>query len=127
MANAPQIAEKAAEQLKANVPTLVHIDPKLDYGMSPDALALAFAQLTAHIIDLAPVGWLGIAGGDTSSRICDLLDFSAIDYLSDFQPGIGLNCALHSSPEINAMRLILKGGQMGTPDLFNRFLEAART
>ena len=127
MANAPQIAEKAAKQLKANVPTLVHIDPKLEYGMSPDALALAFAKLTARIIDLAPVGWLGIAGGDTSSRICDLLDFSAIDYLSDFQPGIGLNCALHSSPEINAMRLILKGGQMGTPDLFNRFLEAART
>ncbi|MGR3562471.1 MAG: four-carbon acid sugar kinase family protein [Heliomarina sp.] len=126
MENAPQIAEKAAELLKANVPTLVHIDPQLDYGMSPDALALALAKLTARIIALAPVGWLGIAGGDTSSRICDLLDFSAIDYLSDFQPGIGLNCAQHSSPEINAIRLILKGGQMGTPNLFSQFLGTAQ-
>lgn len=126
MENAPQIAEKAAELLKANVPTLVHIDPQLDYGMSPDALALALAKLTARIIALAPVGWLGIAGGDTSSRICDLLDFSSIDYLSDFQAGIGLNCAQHSSPEINAMRLILKGGQMGTPDLFSQFLGTAQ-
>ena len=126
MENAPQIAAKAAKLLAADTPTLVHIDPQLDYGMSPDALALALAELTARIIALAPVGWLGIAGGDTSSRICDLLDFSSIDYLSDFQPGIGLNCAQHSSPEINAMRLILKGGQMGTPDLFRQFLGTAR-
>ena len=127
LANSWQTIATAAAALASDTPVLLHTDPELDYNMSPDHLALASGELLAKIVTTSPVGWLGIAGGDTSSRICGLLGFTAIDYLEAFSPGVGLCRARHDTPDLDGMRLILKGGQMGEADLFTRFRAAARS
>lgn len=124
-ASLTDLCNKARNALDAGAAVLVHTDPDLDYGMSPDDLAIASAGLLGEILAHSRVGWLGIAGGDTSSRICELMGFSAIDFLETISPGVALCRALHPSQELDGLRLMLKGGQMGDENLFNRLLDAA--
>lgn len=116
------IIAKATQSLNQHKPTLIYTDPQADYGIPPDQLATTCADLLATILSHVPVGWLGIAGGDTSSRICHALGFTAIDHHQTITPGVALCTGLHTNPDRNGMRLMLKGGQMGEPDLFTRFL-----
>ncbi|MCB1342946.1 MAG: four-carbon acid sugar kinase family protein [Pseudooceanicola sp.] len=125
--HAPETLVAAARaRLEQGKAVLIHTDPDEDYGLSPDALAHRGARILRAIVEASPVGWLGVAGGDTSSRICTELGFSAIDTIGALAPGVSLCGASHAAPERDGMRLMLKGGQMGGSDLFNQFLAVAR-
>ncbi|MEC7257456.1 MAG: four-carbon acid sugar kinase family protein [Pseudomonadota bacterium] len=121
------LCRKVRAALDNGAPVLIHTDPDLDYGKSPDALAMASARLLSGLLADARIGWLGIAGGDTSSRICEVMDLSAIDFLETISPGVALCRGVHRSDQFDGLRLMLKGGQMGDDDLFNRFLSLARS
>lgn len=120
------VEAEAAALLGQGKPVLLHLDPQTDYAMPPERLAALSSALLARVVARQPVGWLGIAGGDTSSRICAALDMSAIDYLAPIAPGVGLCRAVHRHAAMNGMRLMLKGGQMGDDTLFDTFGALAR-
>ncbi len=124
--SSPRATEEAAvAALARGARVLMHLDPEADYAMPPERLAALTSAMLARVLGRAPVGWLGIAGGDTSSRICAELELGAIDYLAPLAPGVGLCRALHADPARNGLRLMLKGGQMGGEDLFARFAALA--
>jgi uncharacterized protein YgbK (DUF1537 family) len=63
---------------------------------------------------------LVISGGDTSGRVARHLGIDALTVLAPMAPGAPL-CRAHcpSSPH-NGLELVLKGGQVGTIDVFTR-------
>jgi uncharacterized protein YgbK (DUF1537 family) len=116
------LVSSAAALLRQGKPVLVHLSPEADYGLSSDVLATASSVFVKRLLDRVEVGYLGLAGGDTSSRICAELGFASISYLENIDPGVSLCIGTHPEARLNNMRIILKGGQMGGPDLFERFL-----
>lgn len=119
------LVAEAAAMLQDGVPVLVHLLPDADYGLSPDGLADASSSFVAGLLDLADVGYLGLAGGDTSSRICRHLGFDALDFERSLGAGVCVCRATHRDRRRDRMRVMLKGGQMGTPDLFDLFAASA--
>lgn len=102
-------------------PVLVHLDAQEDYGLSPDALAAASSAFVSQLLDQVDVGYLGLAGGDTSSRISAQLGFDTLNFEAGFGAGVCICSATHPDPQRDRMRLMLKGGQMGAVDLFDQF------
>ena len=84
------------------------------------ALAQETGKLAARILLSAKVRRLGVAGGDTSSWILRALDISGLSFVGHLAPGVAL-CRAHATcPDLNRLEIMLKGGQMGPPDLFAR-------
>ncbi|WP_211099947.1 four-carbon acid sugar kinase family protein [Acuticoccus kandeliae] len=119
--------DAAVAHLKAGERVLIHLLPHEDYGLSPDGLADASSRLVGAILAEADIGYLGLAGGDTSSRIATRLGFDALDFEESLGAGVCVCAATHRDPRRDRMRVMLKGGQMGTPDLFDRFAARADT
>lgn len=117
----PDLPARVAARLATGRPVLLHLLPGADYGQSPDALAETCSQLVAEILARQPVGHLGLAGGDTSSRICARLGLAALEYQRNLAPGVPLCLGRHPDPARDRMRIMLKGGQMGGATLFNDF------
>lgn len=117
--------EEAAAQLAEGRPVLVHLLPDEAYGLAPDALADASCAFLAELMGRADVGHLALAGGDTSSRICARLGFDGLDFERRLGAGVCVCVAAHADPRRDRMRVLLKGGQMGAPDLFDRFAALA--
>ena len=91
---------------------------------SPD-LALACGRLLRQVLESAPVSRLGVAGGDTSSLALQALAPTAMAWLGRPSAGIAL-CRLHATPAwLDGMEVMLKGGQMGSEDLFERLIGQA--
>ncbi|BBU57689.1 hypothetical protein KU6B_39540 [Mameliella alba] len=116
---------QAAGLLEAGAPLLVHLEQGADYGLSPGGLADASAGFVAQLLDRCPVACLGLAGGDTSSRICARLGLDALAYDRAMGAGVCICVASHQDARRDGMRIMLKGGQMGQPDLFDRFAGVA--
>lgn len=121
MLDDPAVPGKLADSLNASQPMLIHLDPEASYDRSPDALADACAELLDRVAAQQPLRALGLAGGDTSSRIVARLGFAALDYLSDMGQGACICSGSHADGTRNGMRVMLKGGQMGALDLFEDF------
>ncbi|ASM74907.1 MULTISPECIES: four-carbon acid sugar kinase family protein [Roseobacteraceae] len=119
------LINEAAQLLKSGTPVLVHLCPDISYGLAPDALADASANFVATVIQRSNVGHLGLAGGDTSSRISARLGFDSLDFERSFSAGACICVARHRDARLDRMRVMLKGGQMGQPDLFDAFAERA--
>jgi 3-oxoisoapionate kinase len=87
-----------------------------------NSLALACGTLLAGVLRCAPVRRVGVAGGDTSSFAVRALDAWALSYRATLAPGVAV-CRLHADDErLDGVELMLKGGQMGEADLFERLL-----
>lgn len=85
-------------------------------------LAHACADLLARVLALAPLERIGVAGGDTSSHAVQALDAWGLSYLAALGPGTAL-CRLHSERRaLDGMEIMLKGGQMGGVDVFERLV-----
>lgn len=65
---------------------------------------------------------LCIAGGDTSSLSTQALGIWGLSYLDLVSPGVAA-CICHGDDEIDGLELVLKGGQMGPADFFDRVIE----
>jgi uncharacterized protein YgbK (DUF1537 family) len=91
----------------------------------PRLLALAGGQLLREVLRRVRVGRVGIAGGDTSSLAVRSLDAWALAYRGLLAPGVPL-CALRSDdPALDGVELMLKGGQVGGVDVFERLAGGA--
>jgi len=88
----------------------------------PRTLALACGQLLRRVLEATQLHRVAVAGGDTSSYAMQQLDAWGLSYLSRVCPGVALT-RLHSDrPYLDGLEIVLKGGQMGDVDLFERLL-----
>jgi uncharacterized protein YgbK (DUF1537 family) len=115
------LAADSASWLERGSNVLLHLLPEEDYRLSGGELADRLATLASAVLDRHPVRALGIAGGDTSSAIVHRLGFESLAFLHRMDPGVAL-CASRSSLAVrDGVILLLKGGQVGQPDIFDRF------
>ncbi|NGO52593.1 four-carbon acid sugar kinase family protein [Allomesorhizobium camelthorni] len=120
-AGVQDLAAQAVSRLAQGSNVLLHLLPDEDYRLTGGELADRLATLAAAVFDRHPVRALGVAGGDTSSVVVHRLGFESLAFLHRLDPGVAL-CASHSSLAArDGMVLLLKGGQVGQPDIFNRF------
>ncbi|TPG57751.1 hypothetical protein EAH89_10005 [Roseomonas nepalensis] len=90
-------------------------------GPTPGAAAEATAALLGRVLRRQPVRRLGIAGGDTSSLGARAIDLWGLSYGGVIAPGVAW-CRGHSDdPALDGIEVMLKGGQMGPPDLLESF------
>lgn len=89
------------------------------------ALAGRTAALLARVLERTPVRRVAVAGGDTSSRAMQALGLWGLSYVTAPDPGVALCRAHADTPRLDGLEILLKGGQMGGPDLFERLLHGA--
>jgi uncharacterized protein YgbK (DUF1537 family) len=68
---------------------------------------------------------LVLSGGDTSSRITQVLAPDALEIRARLAPGAPLCRLLSSAPHLQGLELALKGGQMGSADYFVKALKGS--
>jgi len=122
-----------AQQMSAQIAALLaqgrHVlactsAPNLVPGNAVDSrvLAQACGELLARVLKAVPLRRLGIAGGDTSSHAVQALNAWGLSYAAQLAPGVAL-CRLHSDETtLDGMEIMLKGGQMGSENLFETLL-----
>ncbi len=122
--HAAEIVQRVAALLGSGRSVIAHTAPlddrPADNALPGLALAQATGKLVARILLSAKVRRLGVAGGDTSSWILRALDIWGLSFLDHLAPGVALCGAHATSPELNGLEIMLKGGQMGPPDLLAR-------
>lgn len=121
---------RAARQLADRLSTGVHVlactateAARAGHTRVPArALAEAGGELLARVLAAVPLSRVGVAGGDTSSLAVGALDAWGLSYLAQLAPGTAL-CRLHSeAPGLDGVEIMLKGGQMGSQDVFERLV-----
>ena len=93
-------------------------------AVAPASAALVAGVVQAQADNGTPLGRIGIAGGDTSSHAVQALQLWGLSYKTTVCPGVTLSSAHSSDPSRHGLELMLKGGQMGGTDLFERLLGA---
>jgi uncharacterized protein YgbK (DUF1537 family) len=115
------VAGEACRLLDAGEDVLMVTQPPGDAVLAPVEVAAATARLLARVMQQRPVRRLGIAGGDTSSIGARALDLWGLSHAGTIAPGVAL-CRGHSDdPALDGVEIMLKGGQMGAPDLLAQF------
>jgi uncharacterized protein YgbK (DUF1537 family) len=77
------------------------------------------------IVRAHPLRRLVLSGGDTSSRITQVLAPDALEIRARLSPGAPLCRLLSSAPHLQGLELALKGGQMGSADYFVKALKGS--
>ncbi len=131
----PAIVERAAAALRAGASVVVHSasgpdDPRVravealalgqggSRAQAQARLAQRLAEIGREILGQAPVARLVVAGGDSSGAVMSALGGVALTVEAAFAPGAPL-CRLHAPGlSIDGLPVVLKGGQMGSPELF---------
>ncbi|WPG38830.1 four-carbon acid sugar kinase family protein [Variovorax sp. EBFNA2] len=102
------------------------LDPlPLTPSIDAQALARAGGELLARVLAQVPLQRVGIAGGDTSSHAVQALDAWGLSYVADIGAGTSL-CRVHSDDAaLDGLEIMLKGGQMGSDDVFERLVHSS--
>ena len=90
--------------------------------ISARELAQVGGLLLADVLRAAPVTRVGIAGGDTSSFATRALRAWGLTYAGQLGPGVPLCRLCSEDTAMDGMELMLKGGQMGHEDVFERLI-----
>ncbi len=96
-------------------------------GVDAAHLADQLAKLVRKVVnDGEPgerqLGCLALAGGDTSSLIVQALDVASLSMITEIDRGVPLVQVHARGQGIDGLPVMLKGGQMGDEDLFNRLI-----
>ncbi|KIQ25206.1 lipoprotein [Variovorax paradoxus] len=122
-------AQDIAQALALGHNVLACTRPPEQAAPAPDvdaqALARAGGELLVRVLARTPLRRVGVAGGDTSSHGVQALDAWGLSYVADMGAGASL-CRVHSDDaRLDGMEIMLKGGQMGTEDVFERLVHGA--
>lgn len=82
------------------------------------SLAEAVARLAADVLSRVRPGCVVLAGGDTSSATISALGIESISFVADIDRGVPL-VELGGGDLLDRLPMVLKGGQMGGPTLFD--------
>lgn len=91
-------------------------------GIDRQQLAASMGRLLRHVVQQSGITRVVIAGGDTSSHAVRQLDLTALTYAAPLTLGAPL-CRAHGGPA--ALQLVLKGGQVGSDDFFQKVMSWA--
>ena len=105
--------------LNAGKHLLVSLSDDRNHDIGSHALARASAAFIAQICQNTALGFLAIAGGDTSSLAVQELGINSLSFAADFDAGAPVIRAHADTPYLDGLPMLLKGGQMGKPDLFD--------
>lgn len=120
--------DAALAELAAGRHVLLHTDASTRHaGLDPQAVASATGELVASVVQARaaagqPLRRIGIAGGDTSSLAVLKLGLWGLACQGVLAPGVTLSRARSDDPRLDGLELMLKGGQMGPVDMFERLL-----
>ncbi|OUL98595.1 four-carbon acid sugar kinase family protein [Variovorax sp. JS1663] len=84
-------------------------------------------EVVDAIVRAHPLRRLVLSGGDTSSRVTQVLAPDALEIRARLAPGAPLCRLLSSAPHLQGLELALKGGQMGDADYFLTALRGSGT
>jgi uncharacterized protein YgbK (DUF1537 family) len=116
---ASALHEKTRDLLRAQHVMLVTEQPS---GAPAQKVAAATGSLLRAVTAEASLSRLVVAGGDTSSHAVSSLNIWGLSYRAPMGPGAPL-CRIHSDdPRLDGLDIVLKGGQMGSPDFFEAVL-----
>lgn len=106
---------------------LAHTGSAQPGGPPPLAVAQLGGRLLAAVLRRAPaVRRVGVAGGDSSGFAVQALAPWALAWAGTLAPGVPLLRLQADDVRLNGVELMLKGGQMGPPDVFLRLLHGQR-
>ena len=119
-----QIAARLRDGRHVLATTTADGAPRLGTRSSDASAALAreCGALLARLLREQALKRIGIAGGDTSSHALRSLGLEALAYVGELAPGVVMCRARADAPALNGLELMLKGGQVGGDDLFERLL-----
>jgi uncharacterized protein YgbK (DUF1537 family) len=83
-------------------------------------LGNALGELTKELVSQLGISRVLIAGGDTSGYVTRELGVYALECISILDPGGPLCLAYANEPPFDGLELVLKGGQVGGVDFFER-------
>lgn len=87
------------------------------------ALALGSGALMREVLAQHPLARVGLAGGDTSSLAVQSWGITALTLSHVLAPGVAV-CKVHAAGHaLDGIELMLKGGQMGPPNVFTMLLD----
>jgi len=121
------LSPKAAADLRAECLSvlqsgqnlLVSLSDDRDHDIASHDLAHASAEFISTISNDVALGFLLIAGGDTSSLAVQKLGIDSLSFAADFDAGAPIICAHSTRTRLDHLPMLLKGGQMGKPALFD--------
>lgn len=117
------LARRCADLLRAGRHVLARTASGEGPVPSPQAIADACGRLLARVLALSPqVRRAGVAGGDTSSFALRVLAPWGLGWAGSLAPGVHLLRVHADDPALDRLELMLKGGQMGPLDVFQRLL-----
>jgi 3-oxoisoapionate kinase len=85
-----------------------------------EALGRRAGALLRRLLTATGVRRVVLAGGDTSSHAVGELGIHALTWAASLEPGAPLCRAHAQAPELDGLQLVLKGGQVGGDDFFER-------
>lgn len=89
----------------------------------PGDVAQTTARLLQRVLARSPgVRRVAVAGGDTSGGALRVLKPWALQWVGNLSPGVPMLRARAVDGRVDGLELVLKGGQMGPPDLFLKLI-----
>jgi 3-oxoisoapionate kinase len=115
--------QQATTHLRAGHSTIIYsslgpLAPAAQAG--GEALGRRAGALLRRILAETPVPRIVLAGGDTSSHAVAQLGVHALTWAASLEPGAPLCRAHAQTPALDGLQLVLKGGQVGSDDFFER-------
>ncbi|CAN7361295.1 hypothetical protein LJR153_002168 [Paenibacillus sp. LjRoot153] len=83
-------------------------------------LGMALGSLAKELVRQLGIKRILIAGGDTSGYVTRELGVYAIECIATLDPGGPLCSAYANDPQFEGLELVLKGGQVGTANFFEK-------
>jgi uncharacterized protein YgbK (DUF1537 family) len=113
------LLEVATQSLSAGRDTVLYTTLGTPAAPAHGALlGIALGSLLREILARTPVRRVLLCGGDTSSHAIQQLGIHALTWAANIQPG-GPLCRAHADGPLDGLELVLKGGQVGTPNFFD--------
>ncbi len=118
------LAQRCASALQAGHSVMARTTPATRRGPPPLAVADLGGRLLAEVLARVPaLRRIGIAGGDSSSLAVQALGAQALSWIGPLAPGVPLLRLHAADARLDGLALMLKGGQMGPPEIFLRLLQ----
>jgi uncharacterized protein YgbK (DUF1537 family) len=122
-----KIIGEACRALEAGQPTVVYtthstLAPRGDF-VEASMIGASLAAVIESVAQTVPLDRVIIAGGDTSGYTLQTLGARRLDAVGEVEGNLLLGRIYSASPDLNAIEVVLKGGQLGRRTVF----EDART
>ncbi|EAU41625.1 hypothetical protein FP2506_14369 [Fulvimarina pelagi HTCC2506] len=88
------------------------------FTKAQDDIGLALGHLAADLVPRLELRRIVVAGGDTAGRVLETIPVTALEVAHPLGKGAPI-CRCHGyDPAFDGLQVVLKGGQLGGPDLF---------